>query len=308
MAVLGLVLATLFIPDVRGETKSRFDFVGFLLSGIGLCSFVSGSAAFGANALPPIAGISLLGVGVLFLLFYVFHARRTEVPILDLNLLRFSTFRALVIGGSLFRISIGATPLLMPLLLQIGFGMSPLKSGLLTFGTAIGALGMKPAARSLLRWFGFRTTLLANTVISSLLTAVPALFTAKTPEIYLLLVMFLGGFFRSLQFTSINSMGYAEIEQREMSQATSFSSVIQQLSLSIGVTVGASILETTLTIHGHTNLRAADFPPAFLIVGFLTSLSFFGFATLPPDAGAEVAGRVPAVTAEGEMPAAREPS
>src|SRR4029077_9066461 len=114
MAVLGLVLATLFIPDVRGETKSRFDFVGFLLSGIGLCSFVSGSAAFGANALPPIAGISLLGVGVLFLLFYVFHARRTEVPILDLNLLRFSTFRALVIGGSLFRISIGATPLLMP--------------------------------------------------------------------------------------------------------------------------------------------------------------------------------------------------
>jgi EmrB/QacA subfamily drug resistance transporter len=308
MAVLGLVLATLFIPDIRGETKSRFDFMGLLLSGIGLSTFVSGSAVFDTNALSPIVGICLLGAGVVILLFYVLHAKRAEAPILDLNLLRFPTFVASIVGGAFFRIGIGATPFLLPLLLQIGFGMSPLKSGLLTFVTAIGAFGMRATAGSVLRWFGFRRTLLANTVIASLLTAAPALFTFRTPEICILLILFLAGFFRSLQFTCINSMGYAEIEQREMSQATSFSSVIQQLSLSIGVTVGASILETTLTIHGHTNLRAADFPPAFLMVGFLTSLSFFGFATLPPDAGAEVAGRVPAVTAEGEMPAAREPS
>jgi EmrB/QacA subfamily drug resistance transporter len=309
VAALGLVLATLFIPDVRGETKSRFDFLGFILSGVGLATFVSGSAAFGANALPPAFGLSLLVVGVAVLFLYVLHARRSVAPILDLNLLRLPTFRASVVGGSLFRIGIGATPFLLPLLLQLGFGMSPLKSGLLTFITAIGAFGMKTAAGSILRWLGFRTTLLVNTVIAAFLTAAPAFFTIKTPEVLMLLVLFLAGFFRSLQFTCINSIGYAEIEQSEMSQATSFSSVMQQLSLSIGVTVGASILEITLAIHGHANLQATDFLPAFLIVGFLTFLSFFSFRTLSKDAGAEVAGRPrPTAPADAHMPTASEPS
>jgi EmrB/QacA subfamily drug resistance transporter len=308
MAALGLVLATLFIPDVRGELKNRFDALGFILSGIGLSSFVSGSAAFGANSLPPIAGISLLSAGLLFIFLYVLHARRMAAPILDLNLLRFPTFRASVVGGSLFRIGIGATPFLLPLLLQLGFGMSPLKSGLLTFVTALGAFGMKTAAGTILRRFGFRTTLLVNTVLAALLTSAPAFFTLKTPEAVVLALLFLAGFFRSLQFTSINSIGYAEIEQPEMSQATSFSSVMQQLSLSIGVTVGASALEITLLAHGHTHLQSSDFLPAFLIVGFLTFLSFFSFATLSDDAGAEVAGQErPTAKANAEIPAGSEP-
>jgi EmrB/QacA subfamily drug resistance transporter len=304
VAACGLVLATLFIPDARSEVKNRFDMLGFFLSGIGLSAFVSGSAAFGANSLPPIVGISLLGGGLVFIFLYVLHARRSRAPILDLKLLRFPTFRASVVGGSLFRIGIGATPFLLPLLLQLGFGMSPLKSGLLTFITAIGAFGMKTAAGPILRRFGFRTTLLVNTVLASLLTCAPAFFTLKTPEVVVLALLFLAGFFRSLQFTSINSIGYAEIEQPEMSQATSFSSVMQQLSLSIGVTVGASILEITLMVHGHTHLQASDFLPAFLIVGFLTFLSFFSFATLSADAGAEVAGRGrPVAKANAEFPA-----
>jgi EmrB/QacA subfamily drug resistance transporter len=306
IAALGLVLATLFIPDVRGETQSRFDYFGFILSGIGLSAFVSGSAAFGVQGLSPYIGLALLGAGLLVILLYIYYARRTVDPILDLTLMRYPTFRAGVVGGSLFRVGIGATPFLLPLLLQLGFGLSPLKSGLITFVTAIGAMGMKTAAGHILRWLGFRTTLLVNTVLASILTAAPAIFVATTPVVWMLFLLFLAGFFRSLQFTCINAIGYAEIGQPEMSQATSFSSVMQQLSLSIGVTLGASILEITLALHGHSQLQTADFAPAFVIVGFITFLSFFSFAKLAGDAGAEVAGRSPRPAAA--MPATGEPN
>jgi EmrB/QacA subfamily drug resistance transporter len=291
MAALGIALATLFIPNVRGETISRFDYLGFVLSGIGLAALVSASGAFDAVGIPLWIVISLFVVGSVAVVLYVLHAHRAEAPILDLKLLRVPTFRAGIVGGSLFRLGVGATPLLLPLLLQLGFGMTPLNSGLLTFVTAVGAIGMKTVAGTILKRFGFRAVLLVNSIVSGALIAIPAFFTVRTPIGFMVTILFVGGFFRSLQFTCINAISVAEIEQPQMSQATSFTSVFQQLALSLGITVGASILQLSLALRHSETLIASDFAAAFLVVGFISALSFVSFARLPKNAGEEVAGR-----------------
>ncbi len=147
--------------------------------------------------------------------------------------------------------------------------MTPLHSGLLTFVTAVGAFGMKTSAGTILKRFGFRNVLVVNSIISAILIAAPAVFTETTPVSVMLTILFVGGFFRSLQFTCINAIGVADIEQADMSQATSFTSAFQQIALSLGVTVAASMLQLALTFrHSHT-LIASDFVPAFLVVGVI---------------------------------------
>jgi MFS family permease len=169
--------------------------------------------------------------------------------------------------------------------------MTPLSSGLLTFVAAIGAIGMKTAAGAILRAFGFRKVLALNSIISGTLVAAPALFNRATPIWVMMAVLFIGGFFRSLQFTCVNAISVAEVDQLEMSQATSFTSVFQQLALSLGITAGASILQLSLAFRHRETLIAGDFPPAFLVVGAFSVLSFVSFVRLPRNAGEEVAGR-----------------
>ena len=291
IAALGLVLATLFIPDVFGEEISKFDLTGFLLSALGLSALVSAFATLDANVISPLLVAGLFVLGVTGVALYVRHARHTTAPILDLDLLRYPTFRAGAVGGSLFRIGVGAVPLLLPLLLQLGFGFTPLRSGLLTFVTALGAIGMKIAATKILRQWGFRRVLIFNSIASAVFIALPAVFTPAMSIPLMIAVLFVGGFFRSLEFTCINAISYAEIEQSKMSAATSLQSALQQFSLSMGVTVGASVLQLTLALRGSSALRAADFWPAFLVIGAISFLATFSFARLPKYAGEELAGR-----------------
>jgi EmrB/QacA subfamily drug resistance transporter len=291
IAALGFVLATLFIPNVFGDGMAPFDFVGFLLSGLGLSALVSASAALDAEIVSPFLVFGLFALGFAGIVLYFWHARRSPAPILDLELLRYSTFRAGAVGGSLFRIGVGAVPLLLPLLLQLGFGFSPLRSGLLTFATALGAIGMKVAASRILRLWGFRRVLVFNSIASAVLIAAPAAFTPDMSIPLMIAVLFVGGFFRSLEFTCINAISYAEIEQPKMSAATSLQSVLQQFSLSLGVTVGASVLQLTLACRGGSTLIGSDFWPAFLVIGAISFLATFSFARLPKYAGEELAGR-----------------
>ncbi len=305
IAALGIVLATLFIPDDRAENLSRFDFLGFVLSGIGLSALVSASAAIDGSGIPPLLVTGLVVAGVLLTGLYVGHALRSPTPILELKLLSFPTFRSGVIGGSLFRIGVGALPLLLPLQLQLGFGMNPLRSGLLTFVAALGAIGMKTAAGKILRRYGFRRVLVANALLSALSMAAPAFFTPATPVVVMILVLFVGGFFRSLEFTAINAITYAEMEQPQMSQATSLSSVLQQISLSLGITIGALVLQSVLTLRHHTVLTANDFWPGFIVIGLITSASAISFGRLPRHAGDEVAGRKRRASVQVNMQDAR---
>ncbi|HEY5216513.1 MAG TPA: MFS transporter [Pseudolabrys sp.] len=201
-----------------------------------------------------------------------------------------------MLGGFVFRLGIGALPFLLPLMLQVGFGMNPFQSGLITFASAVGAISMKMAVGTVLRRFGFRTILVINSLVSAAFLAVCAAFTQTTPIAAMLALLLVGGFFRSLQFTSINTIAYAELDNARVSRATALVSVGQQLSISAGVAIGALAVELTLRFRGDGTLQAADFPPAFLAVAIISALSVLIFARLPADAGAELAGRLPAPT------------
>jgi EmrB/QacA subfamily drug resistance transporter len=295
IGLLGIYLATRFIEDFREEMVPLLDVKGFFLSGIGLGGLAFGFTVIGQPLFPIWFVATLLIVGATSCTLYVRHALRIPDPLLDLRLLRIDTFFASVMGGFLFRIGVGATPFLLPLLFQLGFGMTALQSGLLTFATAVGAIAMKTTAAPIIRRIGFKQVLVWNAVLTAFFVAASALFTAATPSVIILSVLLLGGFFRSLQFTAINSIAYADIGEKDMSKATSFASVAQQLSMSAGVAVGAAILEFERLGHQTHEVLASDFPPAFLIVAALASASAFIFMRLPKHAGSSLSRKAHAV-------------
>ena len=288
---LGIYLAMKYIDPIRSEVPERFDLVGLVLAGVGLAGIAFGLSVAGLNLLPWPVVSGLIGVGVVSMTLYVLHARRTASPVLDFSLLRLPTLRAAIIGGFLFRLGIGALPFLLPLLMQVGFGLSPFQSGLVTFGSAVGAMGMKTLATRILRTFGFRNVMTVNAVVSSVFLAVCALFTISTPLTLILTILVVGGFFRSLEFTAINTVAFAEVETPQMSRATTLTSVNQQLSISAGVAIGAFSVESAMHWRGMTELSAADFAPAFLIVAMISATSAWFFWQMPDDAGNEISGR-----------------
>src|SRR5207248_2408237 len=182
-----------------------------------------------------------------------------------------------IFGGFLFRLGIGALPFLLPLLMQVGFGLTPFKSGLVTFASAVGAMGMKALAARIIRTFGFRNMMTINAIVSSFFLAACALFTAVTPLLLIMIILVVGGFFRSLQFTAINTVAYAEVAPAQMSRATTLVSVNQQLAISAGVAIGAFSVESTMMLRHVTELTAGVFAPAFLVVAFISAISAWFF-------------------------------
>jgi EmrB/QacA subfamily drug resistance transporter len=291
IGLAGIALASRFIANIRVEHHDPFDFVGFVLSGLAIAGLAFGLSAMGLKFLPTSVVVTLLCVGAVAAVTYVIHAKHTPAPILDLSLLELPTFRASIFGGFLFRLGIGALPFLLPLLLQIGFDLTPFQSGLITFTTALGSMFMKAAVASVLRRFGYRNVLLYNALISSAFLAACATFVPGMPFAVMIAILLSGGFFRSLQFTSINTIAYAEIEPPKMSRATAMVAVAQQLALSTGVAVGALVVEITLRLKGSTAMGASDFPPAFLALSLLSASAALIFFRLAPDAGSELSGR-----------------
>ena len=291
VGILGVYLASRYVANIKEEGLPPLDVKGFILSSVGLAGLAFGFTTMGQGLFPAPLVVALLAVGAIFIWLYVRHARNASAPILDLQLLKIESFYASVVGGFLYRIGVGAQPFLLPLFFQLGFGLTPLASGLLTFASAIGAIAMKTTAAPILRRFGFRRVLVVNAVLSSLFIAVAALFTETTPHGVILLLLLAGGFFKSLEFTSINSLAYADIDTKALSRATSFASVAQQLSLSAGVAIGALVLEFERMGRDHAAVNAGDFPLAFLIVAALAASSAFIFMSLPKDAGASLAAR-----------------
>jgi EmrB/QacA subfamily drug resistance transporter len=290
IGLLGIVLAQVFIDDLRESDVPPLDLFGFVLAAVGLMGLVFGFEAIGRNILPaPVVAI-LLAAGAAATALYVRHARRAAHPVIRLSLLRYPTLRASIGGGFLFRVGVGAVPFLLPLMFQIAFGLSAFQSGMLTFVAAIGAVTMKIAAAPILRRFGFRSVLIGSALISGVFLAANGLFRPDTPHAIILATLLLGGFVRSLQFTSVNIVGFADIPRNEMSQATSLSGMAQQLSLSIGVGTGAFILHLTAGASGDAKLSAIDFMPAFFAIGAIATLAALIYRRLPGDAGREVSG------------------
>ncbi len=286
IAVVGLTLASIFIPDIRGESGRDFDGKGFLLLGPGLALSLTGVTLAGTDLVLPGTLIIMLVAGPALLAGYVLHALRSREPLVDLRLLRLPTFSGAIVGGTVFRAGSGALPFILPLMLQVGFGLTPLQSGMLTFASGLGAIAMKFLAQPILQLIGFRRALTVNALLAGGLLFLPAFFMPGTPWLLMTAVLFLGGLSRSLQFTSINAIAYADVPADRLSSATSFSAVMQELSGSIGVTLAALALEAVQRLMGGDTLAIAHFPWAFALVAFLTSGSALVFARLAPDAGA----------------------
>jgi len=291
IGLIGIVLATIYIQDVKAEKPDPFDAHGAALAGIAIAGLTFGGSSLGLNFLPTGVVIAMIAAGAAAAVGYVLHARRTPVPILDLSLLRFPTLHAAVVGGFFYRAGVGCLPFLLPLCLQLGFGLTAFQSGLITAASVFGALGMKTIIPRVLRRFGFRSAMAVNAVISAALVGLCATFVPGVPFAWIVGVLLIGGFFRSLQYTSLNTIAYADINPRYMSRATSLVAVSQQLSLSVSVALGASIVELAVAWRGADKITAADFQPAWIIVALISAMTAFIFRRMPPDAGAEVSRR-----------------
>jgi len=293
IGILGIYLATVFIEDVREPDPGQFDLRGFLLSSVSLSGLMYGleMASRGGGESRRVTGL-ILGVGLLAGLGYVWHARRFLHPILDFGLMRTPTFGISVISGSLTRITGGALPFLLPMMMQIGFGYSAARSGLITFTTAMGSFLMKTVTTPILRRFGFRDTLVWNALIASACLAVCAAFRPGWPVLAINGVLFVAGFFQSLQFTALNTIAYADIVPERMSSATSFYATFQQLMLSMGICISSGLLGVSMVMTGHLIPHLSDFSVAFLGVTAISFIASPVCARLPVNAGSSMTGHV----------------
>ncbi len=293
LGILGMVLVTLFFDNPKEEKPRPFDWIGFVLTGASLFCIMYGVEAIGRGRNEVAQAVVSLILGVALGALALHHLRRAKHPVLDLSVFRIQTFRAGIYGGSMFRAGAGTLVFLLPLLLQVVFGLSAAASGSITFATAVGSMSMKITARPILNRFGFRNVILVNSVISAAALAMCAFFTAATPLWLIFVLLLVAGFFLSLQFTATQTLGYADVEQPQMSTATSIASMTQQLSRGFGIAVAALLLHLSLTWRGADTLGHADFVVAFsgaalLALGCLS----FGWS-LPHDAATEVSGHRP---------------
>jgi len=297
IGITGIILAGIYLPEVDERNPRPIDFVGFVLSAVAFSMVVFGLSVVSLPALPIAYAYLTLAMGSVALLLYVLHARRTRYPLLDPKLLRHPIFRASLIGGSFFRIGIGAIPFLLPLMLQLGFGFTAFESGMITFVSAIGAMSSKFIAEKTFARFGFKRVLGLTVVLGSISTASYGLFTPDVPIWLLMIALVLGGLLRSMFFTGTNALSYADISDTEASQATAINAVAQQLSIALGVAAAGAILEISGATSGG-ELGLDDFHLAFFAVAIISAVGVIQFIRLPANAGQDVSGHRAAAIAK----------
>ena len=303
VCILGLILVTAYVPHILEEEVPPFDFPGFILTGLGLAGLVFGLETVGRGIVPMPLVVAVLGGGLGCMVLYSYHARRRAAPIVDLKLFEIKTFSIATLGGGLYRMGVGAMPFVLALLLQIGFGLTPFASGMLTFTSAAGSLLVRVAAHRIVRRWGFRTVLVVNGLVSAVSVAACLWFTASTSHLTIVLILFAGGFFRSLQYTGLTALAYADIPNPLMSAASTLASMAQQVCTSLGVAGAALTMRVALSMHGGGALSARDIDWAFASVVLMATLSIPSFLRLSPHAGAEISGRAPA-SDQGEISSA----
>jgi EmrB/QacA subfamily drug resistance transporter len=290
IGILGLVMVYLHLPDYREEKTPPLDLVGLILfgSGIALLSYVL--EIFGEHTLSGREIFGLLMVSFALIAGYGLHGRETKFPLLDLSLFRIRTFRASVSGNFFTRLGVGGVPFLLPLLYQVGLGLTPVESGLLIMPQAIASMSMKVVMSRILTRMGYRGVLISNTVIIGGLLLLFATIGLRTPIWAIVLFALLYGGFTSLQYTSMNTLVYADITDEEASKASSIASTAQQMSISFGVAIAG--LATTFFLPSQAYAAPEKFirgiHEAFVSLGALTILSTIVFSTLRPGDGDNV--------------------
>ncbi|WP_281410980.1 MFS transporter [Mesorhizobium sp. NZP2077] len=287
---IGILAALRFVDDFHEEAVQRFDFAGFLMVGCGVALLQFGLENIGRPIIPVSATVLVLAASVLLLLAFGRYARRVVAPAVDLTLFRFRSFWVGTLAGGLCRVGLNGVPFLMPLMLQVGFGMSPVTSGSLTFVGSFGALLMRPLLSPLLRPFGFSVVLIGSAVVGSAAVAGFALMNADTPHWMIGVYVFLFGIVRSAQFMTSNTLSYADLPADKLSRATSLGGVLQQLSVSLGVSIAAMLLGL---IAGETHVLTPErFHQVFLLTAIIPLISIPGFLYLRGEDGVQVSGHV----------------
>ena len=292
LGLLAMILAALWVTNSREEQTKPFDWLGFVLCGTGCVTFMYGLELIGRQGTQWLTALLFLACGSVLGVLAIFHFRSAPAPVIDLVSLKMKTFAITVWGGSLFRIAISVSPFLLPLMFQVGFGLNAFQSGILMLGLFAGNLGMKTITTPVLRRFGFRSVLIVNGILTAILMLGCAALTPHTPRIVILAVLFVNGLCRSMQFTSLSTIAFADIPKSQLSSATSFSSMVTQLSMGTGVAAGAIALRFAAILNKHSGgiPTIADFHVAFILVSILTLLAVIDCFTLDPDSGAEVSG------------------
>jgi len=282
IGILGLLLVYLHLPDYREEKTPPLDVVGLILfgSGIALLSYVL--EIFGEHTLGSLEVLGLLAISVTLLVGYALHARGISFPLLELSLFRLRTFRTAVSGNFFTRLGIGGVPFLLPLLYQVGLGLSPVQSGLLIMPQAVASMTMKLVMSQILTRLGYRGVLISNTLMIGILLSMFATIGLGTSILTIVVLAFLYGAFTSLQYTSMNTLVYADISDEQVSRASSIASTSQQMSISFGVAIAGLATAFFLPAHAYTDRTEFihGIHKAFLALGGFTILSTIVFRKL----------------------------
>jgi EmrB/QacA subfamily drug resistance transporter len=290
LGVIAMVLAWRLVPEGDDRRERPLDRVGFLLSGGACLAFTYGLNLFGNVDVPVVLASGLLAGGLVLAVATWRHGKRHPSPLLDLSALSIPTYAVSVVGGTVLRTVIGTAPFLLPLMFQEGFGIDAFEAGLMLLALFIGNLGIKPLTTPILRRFGFRPVMLGNGLLFAATMVGCAFLTPETPRLLLLLLLLVNGASRSMQFTAIATIAFADVPQPRMNAANTLFSLMFQISLGLGVAVAAVSLKIASLLLGHSagSLTLADFRLAFLICAALAVLGLFDSYRLPPDAGASV--------------------
>jgi EmrB/QacA subfamily drug resistance transporter len=289
IGVLGGALALWLFDNFRAPAPTRFDLAGFAILGLGLFLLEFAIENVGRPIIAPIAGLAFFPLALLALWAYRRHARHSEAPVLDLDLFRIKTFHIGTVTGGICRMGLDATPFLLPLLFQVGFGLSPVQAGLLSFSSTLGAMFVRGFSRVLLRRLGFRRTLVGGALLSAAVTASYALLSAATPHWIIVAVVLVSGCIRSIQYLALNTISYADVPSGMLSRSTSVSGVAQQVARGFGVAIGAALLAV---VAGTERVTTGDFRIVFLLLALVPLLSVAGFMRLNEGDGAEVSGHL----------------
>jgi EmrB/QacA subfamily drug resistance transporter len=291
LAAMAIALA--LVPNLRGAERKPLDVVGLLLSGLTLTAILYGAElASQPGTNPWLAGAVVLG-GLLMGVVAFQHAKRHPYPLIDVSTLKIPTFSVTVVTGSFTRIGIGAVPYLMPLLFQVGFGLSAFRSGLLLLASALGNLGMKALTTRILRRYGFRMVSIIDVTVAGVFIIACGLLTPDVPLALVLFVVFVYGVARSMQFSTLATLAYADVAQPQMSGASTLWSAAAQMTIGLGIAFGAVSLRVAAFFSGETSghvFTLDDFRLAFLFAGVLTLVSVLGYLGLARDAGQSIGG------------------
>ncbi len=294
LGLLAIALALKFIPNIRDDDRRPFDLPGFLATAIAMVSLVYAMELLGAQHPESGLTIALLMLGVGTFAFSLRHFRRAAWPMIRLDAMQVSTFRVTMYGGSLFRASISAVPFLLPLMFQVGFGMNAFQAGSLVLAVFVGNLTIKPATTPLIRWLGFKKLLLINGAFNVLALLACALITPNTPVWLILLVLYLGGVFRSIQFTGISTLAFADVPSAQMSYANTLFSTATQLAVGLGISLGAIGIRVGANVSewlGISAIPGISFRLAFVAIALICLIGMVDTLRLTKEAGSAVSAR-----------------